>query len=88
VVLVDAAHRAELIVFGTHRMSSLRNPALGTVSLDCIRLGDCPVLIIPDGVAEPSRCGDLVPALRAGGPGQGAVASPPVREPAAGRGMP
>ena len=62
VVLVDATHRAELIVFGSHRMSSIRNPALGTVSLDCIRLGDCPVLIIPAGLAEPSPCGDVVPA--------------------------
>ena len=62
VVLVDATHRAELIVFGSHRMSSLRNPALGTVSLACIRLGDCPVLVIPAGVAEPSRCGELVAA--------------------------
>lgn len=62
VVLVDATHRAELIVFGSHRMSSLRNPAWGTVSLDCIRLGDCPVLVIPAGLAEPSPCGDLVPA--------------------------
>jgi nucleotide-binding universal stress UspA family protein len=62
VVLVDATHRAELIVFGSHRMSSLRNPALGTVSQDCIRLGDCPVLVIPAGLAEASPRGDLVPA--------------------------
>lgn len=61
VVLVDATHRAELIVFGSHRMSSLRNPALGTVSLACIRLGDCPVVVIPAGVVESSPCGDLVP---------------------------
>lgn len=62
VVLVDATLRAELIVFGSHRMSSIRSPALGTVSLACIRMGTCPVLVIPAGVAEPAPCGDLVPA--------------------------
>jgi nucleotide-binding universal stress UspA family protein len=61
VVLVDATYRAELIVFGSHRMSSIRNPALSTVSLACIRLGACPVLVIPAGAPEPSPCGDLVP---------------------------
>jgi len=60
VVLVDATHRAELIVLGSHRMSSLRDPALSTVSLACIRLGACPVLVIPAGAAEPSPCGELV----------------------------
>ncbi len=60
-VLVDATHRAELIVFGSHRVSSIGNPALSTVSLACIRMGTCPVLVIPAGAPEPARCGDLVP---------------------------
>ena len=62
VVLVDASHRAEMLVFGAHRMSSIRQPALGTVSLACIRMGACPVLVIPVGAAEPLPCGELVPA--------------------------
>jgi nucleotide-binding universal stress UspA family protein len=62
VVLVDATQRAELIVFGAHRMSSIRQVALGTVSLACIRMGACPVLVIPVGAPVPTPCSELVPA--------------------------
>lgn len=61
-VLLDATQRADLMVFGSHRMSSLRNPALGTVSLACIQQGACPVLVIPPGAPETAGTADLVPA--------------------------
>jgi nucleotide-binding universal stress UspA family protein len=50
-VVLDAAARADLVVLGSHGMSRLRNPALGSVSLACIRFGRCPVVVIP--VAQP-----------------------------------
>jgi len=62
IVMVDASQRADLIVFGSHRMTSIRQTALGTVSTACIRLGGCPVLVIPVDLPEPMLCGDLVPA--------------------------
>jgi nucleotide-binding universal stress UspA family protein len=61
-VLVDASQQAELMVFGSHKMSTLRNPALGTVSQACIRMGACPVLVIPAGLPEPALSGELIPA--------------------------
>jgi nucleotide-binding universal stress UspA family protein len=53
VVLVDATRGAELVVLGSHGMSKISNPVLGSVSLACIRLGSCPVLVIPAGRPEP-----------------------------------
>ncbi len=48
-VLVDATRSADLVVLGSHGMSRISNPVLGSVSLACIRLGSCPVLVIPAG---------------------------------------
>jgi nucleotide-binding universal stress UspA family protein len=53
VVLVNASRSAELVVLGSHGMSKISNPALGSVSTACIRLGSCPVLVIPAGKPEP-----------------------------------
>lgn len=61
-VLLDASQRADLLVFGAHEMRSIRQPALGTVSAACIRMGGCPVLVIPVAVPEPAVSADLVPA--------------------------
>jgi nucleotide-binding universal stress UspA family protein len=61
VVLVDATRGADLVVLGSHGMSSIRNPVLGSVSLACIRLGSCPVLVIPAGRPEPVEGEDLLP---------------------------
>lgn len=49
VVLVNASRTADLVVLGSHGRSKVGNPALGSVSLACIRLGSCPVLVIPTG---------------------------------------
>jgi nucleotide-binding universal stress UspA family protein len=60
VVLVNASRNAELIVLGSHGMSSIRNVALGSVSTACIRMGSCPVLVIPAGKPElPDADGEL-----------------------------
>ncbi len=53
VVLVNGSRNAELVVLGSHGMSKISNPALGSVSTACIRLGSCPVLVIPAGKPEP-----------------------------------
>jgi len=53
VVLVNASRSADLVVLGSHGMSTISNPVLGSVSLACIRLGSCPVVVIPPGKPEP-----------------------------------
>jgi nucleotide-binding universal stress UspA family protein len=68
VVLVNASRNADLIVLGSHGMSRISNPALGSVSTACIRMGSCPVLVIPAGKPEPpDDSGDLA-ATGEGGP--------------------
>jgi nucleotide-binding universal stress UspA family protein len=59
-VMLDLTRRADLIVLGARRMSSIRNPALGTVSLACTRHGACPVLVVPEGLPDLAGCADLV----------------------------
>ena len=53
VVLVNASRSADLLVLGSHGMSKISNPALGSVSTACIRMGSCPVVVIPSGKPEP-----------------------------------
>lgn len=53
VVLVNGSRNADLVVLGSHGMSKLSNPALGSVSTACIRMGSCPVLVIQAGKPEP-----------------------------------
>lgn len=61
VVLVNASRSADLIVLGSHGMSRISNPALGSVSTACIRMGSCPVLVIPPGKPEPAEDEQIVP---------------------------
>jgi len=61
VTLVDATRGADLVVLGSHGMSSISNPALGSVSLACIRMGSCPVLVIPWGRPDPLLHGEVAP---------------------------
>jgi nucleotide-binding universal stress UspA family protein len=56
VVLVNATRGAGLIVLGSHGMSKISNVSLGSVSTACIRMGSCPVLVIPAG--KPERADD------------------------------
>lgn len=63
VVLVNASSSASLLVLGSHGMSKISNPVLGSVSMACIRLGSCPVLVIPSGKPEsPHLVADAEPA--------------------------
>lgn len=59
-VMLAETYGANLMVFGARRMTSISNPALGTVSLACTRHGACPVLVIPEGVPDVQPCSDLV----------------------------
>ncbi len=62
VVLVNASNNAALIVLGSHGMSTISNPVLGSVSTACIRMGSCPVLVIPSGKPEsPDLVADVEP---------------------------
>lgn len=63
VVLVNASSNAALLVLGSHGMSKISNPVLGSVSTACIRMGSCPVLVIPSGQPEsPEMLADVEPA--------------------------
>ncbi len=53
VALVNASRSAQVLVLGSHGMSKISNPSLGSVSLACIRMGSCPVVVIPPGKPEP-----------------------------------
>lgn len=64
VVLVNATRNADLIVLGSHGMSKISNVFLGSVSTACIRMGSCPVLVIPAGKPEPPDEGHLAPLPR------------------------
>lgn len=53
VVLVNATRNASVVVLGSHGMSKISNTFLGSVSTACIRMGSCPVLVVPAGKPEP-----------------------------------
>lgn len=59
VVLVNASRDASLVVLGSHGMSRISNVVLGSVSTACIRMGSCPVLVIPPGKPEPATEGNV-----------------------------
>lgn len=61
-VLVAAARDAALLVLGSHGHNALRQTVLGSVSAECIREANCPVVVIPmvTGRTAPQR----EPALR------------------------
>jgi len=46
-VLVRASERADLLVVGSHGISSLRHAGLGSVSEACVRLAECPSVVVP-----------------------------------------
>jgi nucleotide-binding universal stress UspA family protein len=49
-VLVRAARDADLLVLGSHGHSRLLHQVLGSVTEDCIRKADCPVVVLPAGI--------------------------------------
>ena len=58
-VLVQLSRRAQLLVVGSHGVSSIRHAALGSVSEACAMQAACPVVVVPrQAAAEPG--GDAV----------------------------
>jgi nucleotide-binding universal stress UspA family protein len=54
-VLVQLSQRAELLVVGSHGVSSIRHAALGSVSEACARQAACPVVVLPNQAAAETR---------------------------------
>jgi nucleotide-binding universal stress UspA family protein len=52
-VLVRASTHADLLVMGSHGVSTLRHAALGSVSEACARLSECPLVVVPVPLAVP-----------------------------------
>ena len=46
-VLVQLSQGAQLLVVGTHGVSSIRHAALGSVSEACAMQSACPVVVVP-----------------------------------------
>lgn len=46
-VLATAARAARLLVIGSHGHGRLRHAVLGSVSEECVRLAECPVVVVP-----------------------------------------
>ena len=46
-VLSGAARDADMLVLGSHGHSRVRHTVLGSVSEECIRKANCPVLVLP-----------------------------------------
>jgi nucleotide-binding universal stress UspA family protein len=59
--LGNACVAADLLVLGSHGHSRLRTAVLGSVSEACVRVANCPVLIVPARRTVP--VGSAVPAL-------------------------
>ena len=52
-VLTHAARSADLLVLGSHGHSRFRHTVLGSVSEECVRKANCPVVVIPVPVPAP-----------------------------------
>ncbi len=46
-LLIYLSGRAELVVLGSHGTASIRHSALGSVGEACVRLAECPVVVVP-----------------------------------------
>jgi nucleotide-binding universal stress UspA family protein len=54
-ILANAARRAALLILGSHGHGRMHQAVLGSVSEECIRRANCPVVVIP--VPHPDRAG-------------------------------
>jgi nucleotide-binding universal stress UspA family protein len=59
--LTHAARTADVLVLGSHGHSRVRHTVLGSVSEECVRKANCPVVVIPVPVPAPAPA---EPALR------------------------
>lgn len=62
-VLTGAARAADLLVLGSHGNSRIRHTVLGSVSEECVRRANCPVVVVP--VPASTTPTSTEPALRA-----------------------
>lgn len=62
-VLTAASRTADLLVLGSHGHSRVRHTVLGSVSEECVRKANCPVVVIP--VPAPAPHASSEPALYA-----------------------
>jgi nucleotide-binding universal stress UspA family protein len=46
-LLIYLSGRAQLVVLGSHGTESIRHSALGSVGEACVRLAECPVVVVP-----------------------------------------
>lgn len=58
-VLVHVSGRAQLLVIGSHGVSSVRHAGLGSVSEACAQLAACPVVVLPMPVATEAATDEL-----------------------------
>jgi nucleotide-binding universal stress UspA family protein len=68
-VLIAASHGADLLVLGSHGHSQALHRVLGSVSEDCVRNADCPVVVLPIRSGEPASAPTCVVVAPADGPG-------------------
>ena len=54
-VLTHAARTADLLVLGSHGHSRMHHTVLGSVSEECIRKANCPVVVIPALIGRPEH---------------------------------
>jgi nucleotide-binding universal stress UspA family protein len=47
-VIVELSKNADLIVIGTHGRTGFQRLALGSVAERVVRMGKCPVLVVPN----------------------------------------
>lgn len=60
-VLAAAGRAGDLLVLGSHGHSRIRHTVLGSVSEECIRKAECPVVVIPVPVQPPAGTNEPVP---------------------------
>jgi nucleotide-binding universal stress UspA family protein len=62
-VLTAAARDADLLVLGSHGHSRIRHTVLGSVSEECVRKANCPIVVLP--VPQASTPAPAEPMVRA-----------------------
>jgi nucleotide-binding universal stress UspA family protein len=60
-LLIYFSGRAQLMVLGSHSTESIRHSALGSVGEACVRLAECPVVVVPH-AGSPTAAGDDIVA--------------------------
>ena len=59
-LLIFMSGRAQLMVLGSHGTESIRHSALGSVGEACVRLAECPVVVLPPAVPPAAARDDIV----------------------------